>query len=193
MIPLTIVISLFTIGTISILIDMIINPDSKVITVPVYHKPTLTSDDYCMPDDLFESTSFLDDNPLTSSTEAVEDNIDYSVIMDDKEEIEVPDIEGPDLSFLEDDLSLSLGNSILDSSGISDARDDDSLIINDNNDSIFEDDNFNTIELDASPKSDPLDIDDSLVIDIDKRLMDYDLILDPDNSPNKDLELDDNF
>ena len=191
MIPLVFVISCFTIGTISILIDMIINPDSKIITTPTYHNPALTNDDYDMPDDLFESTSFIDNNPLTSSTEAVDDNTNYNVIIDDKDDIELLDIEEPNLSFLEDDLSLSLGNSILDNSGIGEIIDDDSLIVNDNNGSIFDDDNFNTIELDTTPKSDPSDIHDSLVIDMDKKLMDYDLILDP--SPNKDLELDDNF
>lgn len=187
MIPLIIVISLFSIGTTCILIDMIINPDIPVITKPSsIVKPETNEEDVYPIDDIFfpsliteqsEKNSQEEENPLLSG-------FGESNIFDDNDSPFDLQISGIDNDF----------ESISDSLPIN----DDELIISDNlviGDEVLiekDDTSLNTIELDTN-KIDSIildDLEDSLCapIDMDKKLMDYDLIFD-DDSFNKDLEL----
>jgi len=188
MIPLVIVISLFSIGTISILIDMIINPDINIITKPSTSiiQSDINEDDAYPIDDIFLSSiatepsekNSEEDNPLLfgleeSSAILYNDNFPF--------DLQISNIDS-DLESISDSLPINDDQLI-----IGDDLDLDNELIMEKNNNDLNTINLDSVELDSIATN---DLEDSLCapIDLDKKLMDYDLIFE-DDSLNKDLEL----
>lgn len=209
MIPLVIVISLFAIGTTCIAIDMIINPDIPVITV---NKSIISSEEN-YEDSQFDFDYITDEYPLGGSSEesppSAEDNLLEEPVSTESDVLNL-DSFALGTSSIDFDYDAAEDASILmtndDGSPVVDEfmdeilpkdteehKIDDDFVLG--NSSIFDDEDFNTIELDVADDEsnvlnatdNPLVIDDSLVIDIDKKLMDYDIMFE--DGSNKDLEL----
>lgn len=211
MIPLIIVISLFTIGTTCIAIDMIINPDIPVITVKKGTNASVYSEEneedntfdfnyiteaYPLGTSEEESLPIAEDYPLGEPKQTESSSLDLdSFVLGESIDFDVDAAEDASILMTNDDGSPFVDESMEEilSPNIEEPKLNDDFVLG--NSSIFDDEDFNTIELDAAndesnvlnATDDSLAIDDSLVIDIDKKLMDYDIMFK--DMSNKDLEL----